>query len=64
MLQSITVFNEFGNGHRLCTHFNMEVFYVVCRLGGSAAIDAVFGYIPGERGRDLNPLEPRIGCSR
>lgn len=36
----------------------MEVFYVVCCLGGSAAVDAVFGYIPGERGCDLNPWSP------
>lgn len=64
MLQSITVFNELGNGHRLCAGFNMEVFSVVCRLGGSAAIDAVCGCIPGERGRDLNPLQPRRGRSR
>lgn len=44
----------------------MEVFYVVCCLGGSAAIDAVFGYTPGEPGCDLKPLEPqwaaRGGC--
>lgn len=64
MLQSITVFNEFGNGHRLCAHFNMELLYVVCRLSGSAAIDAVFGSVPGERGRDLNPPQPRLGCRR
>jgi len=59
MLQSITVFNEFGNGHRLCADVNMEVVYVVCRLRGAAATDAVFGAVPGERGRDLNPARPR-----
>lgn len=55
MLQSITVFNELGNGHRLCTGFNMEVFSVVCHLRGSAGLGAAFGSIPGERGRDLKP---------
>lgn len=64
MLQSITVLNEFGNGHRLRAHFNMDVFYVAYRLRCSAAIYAVFGYLPWERGHYLKPIEPAISCSR